>query len=64
MDIQKRIVVDKAGNPVEVIIPFETFKEIEEMLGFDLEPEVKIHLKKAKLERENKVASYINLDEI
>ncbi|MCD5411643.1 hypothetical protein M1N66_01775 [Thermodesulfovibrionales bacterium] len=63
--LHKKIVVDEMGNPTEVIIPYEEFLELEEILGLDLENEVKEHLKQAKYDREtNKKEAYIDLDEI
>ena len=65
MTISKRYIVDESGKPVEVIIPYEQFKEIEEILGLDLEPEVKDHLRQARIDRElNSEANYVDLNEI
>ncbi len=63
--IHKKIVLDKHGNPTEVIIPYKEFLELEELIGFDLEEEVKEHLRQAKDDRTlNRVNSYVDLDEI
>ncbi len=63
--IHKKIVLDKHGNPTEVIIPYKEFLELEELIGFDLEEEVKEHLRQAKDDRTlNIVNSYVDLDEI
>ncbi len=65
INIHKKIVLDEYGNPTEVIIPYKEFLELEELLGLDLEKEVKEHLLQAKNERiVNKENSYIDLDEI
>ena len=64
MTLNKKFVYDEKGNPVEVIIPYEQYKEIEEVLGLDLEPEVKEHLRKARIDRELNQAEYVDLDEI
>ena len=48
MIIHKKVVVDDAGSPQEVIIPWAEFQEIEELLGLDLEPEVAEQLADAK----------------
>ena len=62
--IHKKIVLDKHGNPTEVIIPYKEFLELEELIGFDLEEEVKEHLRQAKDDRMlNRVNSYVDLDE-
>ncbi|NEP80452.1 MAG: hypothetical protein F6K39_21155 [Okeania sp. SIO3B3] len=37
MQIHKKVVVDDAGEPQEVIIPWSEFQQIEEMLGLDEE---------------------------
>ena len=63
INFQKKIVVDEMGHPKEIIIPYEQFLELEEILGIDLEDEVKEHLKTAKFDRESdREDSYINLD--
>ncbi len=65
ISIRKKIVLDEYGNPTEVIIPYKEFLELEELLGLDLEDEVKEHLRQAKNERIiSKENSYISLDEI
>jgi hypothetical protein len=63
--IHKKVVLDEHGNPTEVIIPYKEFLELEELLGLDLEEEVKEHLHQAKNERIlSRKKSYINLDEL
>ena len=65
MQIHKKVVVDDAGTPQEVIIPWAEFREIEELLGLDLEPEVVQQLEQAKYDRENNEASaYFSLNEL
>ncbi len=65
INIHKKIVLDEYGNPTEVIIPYKEFLELEELLGLDLEEEVKEHLHQAKNDRMlNKANLYIELDEI
>ncbi|MBW2644551.1 MAG: hypothetical protein JRC89_14775, partial [Deltaproteobacteria bacterium] len=44
--INKKYVVDKHGNPKEVIILFEDFKKIEELLGLDLNEKIKTSLRR------------------
>jgi len=48
ISINKKYVVDKHGNPKEVIILFEDFKKIEELLGLDLNENVIADLKAGK----------------
>jgi len=61
----KKIVLDENGNPTDVIIPYKEFLELEEILGLDLEKEVKEHLRQVCDERENfKDELYVELDEI
>jgi len=67
MQIHKKVVVDDAGAPQEVIIPWAEFQEIEEVLGLDLEPEVAEHLEDAKREREREsgeASAYVSLDNL
>jgi phage gpG-like protein len=65
ISLHKKIVLGEDGKPTEVIIPYKEFLELEEMLGMDLEEEVKEHLRLAKKERDlKKKKSYIELDEI
>ncbi len=61
MTLNKKFIYDEKGNPVEVIIPYEQYKEIEEILGLDLEPEVKEHLRKARIDRELNQSEYVDL---
>jgi PHD/YefM family antitoxin component YafN of YafNO toxin-antitoxin module len=65
MDINKKYIVDEQGNPKEVIIPFDDFRKIEELLGWDLDEEAVQQLREAKRDRErgNKEA-YLDLDSI
>ena len=46
--IQKKIVVDEAGNPQEVIIPWAQFCELMEELGLDLDEEASADLRAAQ----------------
>ena len=65
MDINKKYIVDEQGNPKEVIIPFDDFRKIEELLGWDLDEETVQQLREARGDRErgNKEA-YVDLDSI
>jgi hypothetical protein len=46
--IQKKIVVDEHGEPLEVIIPWAQFCELSEALGLDLDTEAVSDLREAK----------------
>lgn len=63
MTIPKDIVYSESGEPKAVVIPWDKFQEIEELLGADLEPEVEVVLKKAKTEHTNP-ENYGSLDDI
>jgi hypothetical protein len=63
--INKKFIVDEHGNPKEVIILFEDFQKIEELLGLDLDENTIRDLKEARMSRDtgNKNA-YEDLDSI
>jgi hypothetical protein len=50
--IQKKIVVDEAGEPREVIISWDDFVEVSELLGLDLDDEAIDDLRQARSDRE------------
>lgn len=50
--IHKKYVIDDQGNPKEVIIPFEDFQMIEELLGLDLDQEAIEDIRQARQDRE------------
>ena len=50
--VHKKIVIDKKGKPTEVIIPWKEYKEIEELLGLDLDKKAIEGLKQARRDRE------------
>ena len=63
--VHKKIVIDKRGNPTEVIIPWKEYKEIEELLGLDLDKKAIEDLKQAQKDREKgKKDAYVELDSI
>ena len=63
--IPKKIVYDENGKPVEVILPWEVFQEIEETLGLDLDEKATEALKEARKDRESgRKEAYISLEEI
>jgi PHD/YefM family antitoxin component YafN of YafNO toxin-antitoxin module len=65
MSIHKKIVIDEHGNPHEVIIPWDQFQEIVEILGLDLDSEALEDLRQAREDRESgKRDAYISLDSI
>ncbi|ADJ29439.1 hypothetical protein [Nitrosococcus watsonii] len=65
MNIHKKIVVDEQGNPQEVIIPWDEFQELAEILGLDLDSEALEDLRQSREDRESgKRDAYIDLDSI
>ena len=65
ISIDKKYVVDEHGNPKEVLIQFEDFKKIEELLGLDLDDSAISDLQEARRHREaGKTDAYVNLDSI
>jgi hypothetical protein len=51
--LQKKIVFDAHGQPVEVIIPWAQFCELSEALGFDLDAEAIADLREARRDWES-----------
>jgi len=65
ISIHKKIVVDDLGNPQEVIIPWNEFQEIAEILGLDLDSEAIEDLTQARADRESgRMHAYVDLDDI
>ncbi len=65
LDIQKKIVVDEQGFPQEVIISWEQYQQISEILGLDLDEEAVNDLRQAQDDRATKnLDAYVELDEI
>ena len=63
--IHKKIVLDENSNPSAVIIPWDEFQEIEELLGLDLDKRAIKELREARRDRESgKVEHYVPLDEL
>ena len=62
--ITKKLIVDDKGNPQEVIIPWDQFVAIEELLGLDFDDEALIDLQEARrdLEEGNEDA-FVSLSE-
>jgi hypothetical protein len=48
MKIHKKVVTDERGKPTEVILPFEEYREIEDILGLDLSEADQQSMKAAK----------------
>lgn len=65
ISIPKKVVYDETGKPVEVILPWDVFQEIEEVLGLDLDEEAKEALRQARKDREDgREEAYIPLEEL
>ncbi len=65
MEIHKKIVVDENGNPMEVIIPWNEYNEMEELLGLDLDKSAIKDLKQAQKDRTSKKKdAYLDIDTI
>ncbi len=65
LTVHKKIVVDEKGKPTEVIIPWRKYKEIEELLGLDLDKRAIQDLRQAQKDREQgKKDVYVELDSI
>ena len=65
VNIQKKIITDDYGKPLEVIIPWTDFCHIAEMMGLDLDLNAIKDLKQARYDREcGNYAVYSDLDDI
>jgi len=65
LTIHKKLVVDKHGMPMEVIIPWEEYREMEELLGLDLDKAAINDLKQAQSDRaKGKKEAYLDLDSV
>ncbi len=65
LSIPRKYIVDDSGIRKEVIISYEDFRLIEELLGLDLEDEVVTVLKEASQDRAHKTEdTYVNLDDL
>jgi PHD/YefM family antitoxin component YafN of YafNO toxin-antitoxin module len=51
LSIQKKLVVDERGQPQEVIISWEQYQQIIEMLGLDLDDAAIADLREARRDR-------------
>jgi PHD/YefM family antitoxin component YafN of YafNO toxin-antitoxin module len=63
--IHKKIVVDEKGDPQEVIIPWEEFRQLEEALGLDLDTEAVAQLHEADADmRSGNREAFVSLDDL
>ncbi|MBU4226082.1 MAG: hypothetical protein KKC71_09730 [Chloroflexi bacterium] len=63
--IQKKIVVDEQGRPQEVLISWEQYQQISEMLGLDLDAEAIADLRQAQQDRVTQNSdAYVDLNAI
>jgi len=63
--IHKKIVVDEKGDPKEVIIPWEEFRQLEEALGLDLDTEEVAQLREADTDmRSGNREAFVSLDDL
>lgn len=63
--IHKKIVVNEHGKPMEVIIPWNEYKEMEELLGLDLDDAAISDLEQARKDRaKSGKDTYLDLDSI
>lgn len=63
--IAKKIVVDDQGDPQEVIISWDSYQHLAEVMGWDLDENEESQLRQARQEHEagNRDA-FVSLDEI
>ncbi len=52
LSVSKKVVYDEEGKPVEVILSWEDYQKIEEILGLDLDEEAIKALEEAKRNRD------------
>lgn len=65
LEIHKKTFFDEKGNPREVLIPWEEFREIEEALGLDLSAEEVADLRQARADRESSgTDAYVDLEDL
>jgi len=63
--LHKKLVIDEHGKPREVILPWEEYRKIEEVLGLDLDDEAISDLEQAARDREAGTAdAFVELDSI
>ncbi len=65
LTIHKKLVVDEHGTPQEVILPWDEYRQIEELLGLDLDQEAIAELDEASKDRDSGATDgYVDLDTI
>ena len=65
MSIHRKIVVDEHGNPQEVIIPWDEFQGIAEILGLNQQRSSLEDLRQAREDRENgRHDAFVDLDNL
>lgn len=65
LTIHKRYIVNDQGTPTDVIIDYQEFRQIEELLGLDLDEDAVADLWTARQDREaGKPDAYVALDDI
>lgn len=65
LTIHKKLVVDEQGTPQEVILPWDEYRQIEELLGLDLDSQAIADLEEAVRDRESDTpGAYVELDSI
>jgi len=63
--IAKKIVVDDSGTPQEVIISWDNYQHLAEVMGWDLDDEAQEQLRAARREREaGNLEAFVSLDDI
>lgn len=63
--IPTKYIVDDQGKPQEVIIPWEQYQRISEMLGLDLDENAIADLRQARRDRAmNNQNAYVGLDSV
>ena len=63
-EIHPKIFTDEAGEPKEVLISWEEYRDLVESSGLDLEPEVLKQLRQSKADRSRKdFSAYVSIDE-
>lgn len=65
LKIHRKLVIDDRGRPQEVILPWEEYRQIEEVLGLDLDDDAKADLERAAKDREaGTPGAYVDLDSL
>ncbi|HEX9755645.1 MAG TPA: hypothetical protein VGA42_08040 [Gemmatimonadales bacterium] len=63
--IHHKVVINDAGEPTDVIIPWSEYREIVEVLGLDLDEAVREELQQAQRDRQAGTRdAYLDVDEL